>query len=163
MNSICSKILICAFFIIYQLSSYAQKTQNDTVLFLIDKTMEGYEYHTPHKKSDRFHIIIRCNYYTAHSSASFSFIELIPNQYNMNISVKKTKWRIAKKQLKNYQLIDMEWVAKQDNLDVIYKKLYKKGYDSYYYILFKNALDCIKSDSVLLHQVHVGHTDIDIE
>ncbi|MGQ1908982.1 hypothetical protein ACT3CE_04275 [Marinifilum sp. RC60d5] len=163
MNTIYYKILVCILFTIYEVNVYAQNTQSDTVFFLIDKTMEGYEYHTPHKNSDRFHILIQCKYYTADLNASFSFIELIPNQYNMNISVEKTKWRIDKKQLKNYQLIDMKWVAKQENFDVIHNALYKNGYDTYYYILFKNELDCIKGDSVLLHQVHVRHSDIDIE
>ncbi|MGQ1908387.1 hypothetical protein ACT3CE_01230 [Marinifilum sp. RC60d5] len=157
------KITVFVLTIAYQTVSYAQNSQTDTVLFLIDKNMKEYEYRTPIKNSNRFDIKISCKYYTQSPPAFFNFIELVPNDYNMNISVEKTKWRIDKKQLKGYQLINMEWVAEQKSLNMIYKELYKNSRDSYYYILFKDELDCTKSDSVLLHQVHVGHVDIDIE
>jgi len=58
-------IIICAILMLNFLKVSAQTQKKDTVLFLVDKNMKEYEYYTPRINDSRFHIIVRCNYYTA--------------------------------------------------------------------------------------------------
>ena len=71
------------------------------------------------------------------------------------------KKRVPKKELeKRYIVKDEEWISKQNRLHDLMIRLGVAPFDKYNYIIFSQDYYCTESDSVTMHRVEIGYSEV---
>ncbi len=130
------KILL--FFLII---SFASKGQDvDSIFFIVDKNAKYVIYKEGKVKGD-FEIEVKCNYYKeteniyddAYAEIHFSFERNEETVEGNVISIKK-------EDLDKFNIVDVEWIAKQESREAIYKRISWDWWRKIDVIIFKEDL-----------------------
>ena len=171
-------IALAAFFVLATDGKLtAQPLTNDTVVCIIDTTKSYVSYRAypfAQKDSSRWQIAIKGHYYDYDSpeypySQHKDFACIVLEAYDFrNIRYesgpgpKEPKLKVAKTDLgKRYITVTEEWINGQTDL---YKALMPKlGYipaDKYNFVIFKQDYDNTGNDSVIMHRVRIGYSEV---
>jgi hypothetical protein len=71
------------------------------------------------------------------------------------------KKRVPKKGLtERFIVVDDEWINQQTSLNSLGRKLGYAPFSKYNYIIFSQDYDCSDSDSVTMHRVEIGYSEV---
>jgi hypothetical protein len=74
--------------------------------------------------------------------------------------VSKKKKVLKKGLTERFIVVDDEWINQQTSLRHLKNKLGIAPFDKYNYIIFSQDYDCADSDSVTMHRVEIGYSEV---
>lgn len=155
------KYILTALLMIVIFSVKAQR--RDTIVFVVDKNLDIVEFFTEKRfcETESFVIAVDCNYYGEDDNLAEAVLEEIREDFNLIIEVKKSRIKIAKSTLSNYETLNVTWLSKQKSLYDIRTKVGYYNYNKCYYVVFEGDLNDLSRDSVVMYQSILGFSEFE--
>lgn len=154
----------------FAINSKGQPISNDTVVCFIDTTLNYVNYRkNPHERdpSCLWQVSIKGHYYDISLPHHKDFSSIVFNANDLsNVHGPNFKGpfrlKVPKNELKTrYILVTDEWINQQTNFSALFKKIGSTPFSKYNYIIFKQEYDNSKNDSVTMHRVVLGYSEVE--
>jgi hypothetical protein len=165
------KFIFLLLFMIHSINAESQVLTNDTVVCIIDTTKSYVEFIENPIQRDNYQIPAHWQigidgHYYDHVSydKDIAYIGFMAGLWRGNlrdISGFPKKKKVLKKGLtERFIVVDDEWINQQTSLRHLKNKLGIAPFDKYNYIIFSQDYDCADSDSVTMHRVEIGYSEV---